>query len=245
MKVLNLHILFKENAECLAEELNTNVISNLRDIEQNETVYIFGGHTDPMELMKKQIRKKLEYVIIQTENLESAVFTTNLDYLNLLSSSKIWEWSYYNKEYLEKKYKFNIEKIYDFKFRELQNISEKNLRDIDLFFCGMENEYRKEILTKIKETYPTLKCFFSLNYNLTDPEQLNKILSRSKYILNIPFYKPGVLATHRINKALCCGCKVISENSCDEKLDETYSSNENVKFTDDIISQVGEIFNET
>ena len=38
MKVLNLHILFKENAECLAEELNTGVVENLNDIQENEII---------------------------------------------------------------------------------------------------------------------------------------------------------------------------------------------------------------
>ena len=238
MKVLNLNILFKENAECLAKELGCNVVENFDRVENDETIYIFGGHTKPVELIRKQMRKKLNYVIIQTENIESDVFKLDLNYLNLLFGSTIWDWSYYNKDYLEKKYKFKIDKIYNFEFEKVEN----NLypRNIDIFFCGAENNYRKELLSKIKKDYPKLKCFFSLNYNLTDPEQLNKILTRSKYILNIPYYSPSVLATHRINKALSCGCKVISEYSCDSKLDHEYK--DKIIFTNDIYNKVGQIF---
>jgi hypothetical protein len=241
MKVLNLHKLFKENSNCLARELDCEVVENFDNIENNETVYIFGGHTNPMDLMKKQIRYKLKYIIIQTENINSNVFTKNYEYLNLLSGSEVWDWSYYNQNYLQNKYKLNITKIYDFEFEKIDSdIILNSKRNIDIFFCGLENKYRKEILENIKKTYPSLKCLFSLNYSLTDPEQLTKILLRSKYVLNLPYYNPSVLATHRINKALSCGCKVISEYSCDDKLDKSYK--DKIILTDNVVKSIGQEF---
>jgi len=47
-------------------------------------------------------------------------------------------------------------------------------------------------------------------------------LHECKVVLNIPYYNDNALETHRIHKALACGCKVISMPSADEDTNEFY-----------------------
>jgi hypothetical protein len=53
-------------------------------------------------------------------------------------------------------------------------------------------------------------------------KDMENILLRTKYVLNISAYENNCLETHRINKALACGCKVISNPSSDEQMDKKY-----------------------
>ena len=51
-------------------------------------------------------------------------------------------------------------------------------------------------------------------------------------VLKIPYYDKNALETHRIHKALACGCKVISLPSADEDANEFYK--EYITITNDI-----------
>ena len=57
-----------------------------------------------------------------------------------------------------------------------------------------------------------------------------------KIVLNIPFYEHKVLETHRINKALSCGCKVVAKKSGDETTDNLYE--DYVYFVDDYTDNI-------
>ena len=58
--------------------------------------------------------------------------------------------------------------------------------------------------------------------------------------MNIPYYKENPLKTHRINKALACGCDVISLKSCEDDANSFYK--DYCVMTDDIIGAVGDYF---
>jgi hypothetical protein len=68
-----------------------------------------------------------------------------------------------------------------------------------------------------------------------DPPYLNFrtfLLKNTDILLNIPFYKYNVLESHRINKALSCGCKVVSMYSTDDDANEFYK--DYIHFTNNI-----------
>ena len=50
--------------------------------------------------------------------------------------------------------------------------------------------------------------------------------------MNIPYYEENALESHRINKALACGCKVISMPSSDEDANKFYK--DYITITDNI-----------
>jgi len=51
-------------------------------------------------------------------------------------------------------------------------------------------------------------------------------------VLNIPYYENNSLETHRIHKALACGCKVVSLKSAEDDANEFYK--DYITITDDI-----------
>jgi len=236
--ITNLNGLFKENANILAKNYNCDVIENVYNIQDDDTVFIYGSHSCPTELLYYKRNKNIQYIIIQTENINSIVFN-NKDYIRLLKDNTVWDWSYYNKNELENRYNISVDNVFDFKFYKINDFNNKD-RPIDLFFCGGENEFRKNMLNSIQTEFPSLNCKFLLNYNLSDNNKLTEMLKLSKVVLNIPFHQPSALATHRINKAIACGCKVYSIPSCDKILDEKYK--DIIEFDDDLVVLIKKSF---
>jgi hypothetical protein len=221
--------IFWENAEILAKKIGTKAHLGfptwprclLEDFEEGEVVFFFGSHEQADLLSYYQEKLNLNYIIFQSENIESSAFCPESGYVSLLKENTVLDWSYSNMEKLEERYEVCAKGLFAFEF--LQNKSVSMGRDIDVFFAGASNENRLNILKRIRDEYPNLNCHFDLAYNLVEPEKISKILRRTKWVLNIPYYNEAPLATHRINKALSAGCGVISPFSYDKKLDDLYS----------------------
>jgi len=77
-----------------------------------------------------------------------------------------------------------------------------------------------------------LKFYIDLEWKHGSSDSLTKILSQSKVVLNMPFYQDNALETHRINKALACGCQVVSTFSKDKDADDFYK--DYIYFADDL-----------
>jgi hypothetical protein len=82
------------------------------------------------------------------------------------------------------------------------------------------------------EQFPDLKFYIDLDWKHGSSESITKILSQSKVVLNMPFYQDNALETHRINKALACGCQVVSTFSKDKDADDFYK--DYIYFADDL-----------
>jgi len=76
----------------------------------------------------------------------------------------------------------------------------------------------------------------------SNAESLTKILQQCKVVLNIPYYKHNPLETHRINKALSCGCDVISLNSVEDDANNFYK--DYCVMSNDLVGAVGAYFKE-
>ena len=230
--ILFFHEIFRENAVCMSHRTGIPILRNV-DIVQGQRIklIIFGAHIKVEELITLYEKHfpNVEYVILQTEQLESRFFNGGR-YVHLLSldSNKIYDWSCRNMAYLHVSYGIDFEGIFDYEFPQ---ISENNMkpfheREIDLFFLGSLNNYRINILNKIKETFSYLNIeiisFSKENEQYQNAKVLTEKLLNVKYVLNIPFYPNSALETHRINKALSCGCQVISQLSADTKLNNEY-----------------------
>jgi hypothetical protein len=83
-------------------------------------------------------------------------------------------------------------------------------RNIDIFFVGSKTARREKIFHKLKEAYPNKTIEFVFDWSLSAPVNLTSKLKKAKYVLNIPYHDHNILETHRINKALSCGCQVVS-----------------------------------
>jgi hypothetical protein len=202
---------FIENAFMTSKELNIPVVYELLP---NMCYGVYSSHDCAKELLEGQIRDNISYVIYQSENIES-VFFKNKYYIELLKRNKVLQYSPYTASKCKELYNINCDGYFNFSYEQK---SREIKKDIDILFFGCINKKRYDILKEIQNK-------FNLNMVITADafgEDLEKLLFRSKYVLNISAYDNSVLETHRINKCLALGCKVISNFSADGKMNSKY-----------------------
>jgi hypothetical protein len=95
-------------------------------------------------------------------------------------------------------------------------------RIYDLAFIGSKNPQREQILKHLQETNPNLNIYVDFDWKHKSPESMTDILHQCKCVLNIPYYEDNPLETHRIHKALACGCNVVSFKCADDDTNEFY-----------------------
>ena len=127
---------------------------------------------------------------------------------------------------------FDIKVLSYFFFEFLKFEVDRKERKYDVCFIGTKTERREKILKDLQEKHPDLKFYVDFDWSHKNSESLTQILHECKVVLNIPYYNDNALETHRIHKALACGCKVISMPSADEDANGFYK--EYITITDNI-----------
>jgi hypothetical protein len=212
MEIINFSKYFTENANYLSIELGLPVSYQL---EPNKTYIVFSAHDAAKELLEAQINHKTSYVIYQSENIES-VFFKNEDYITLLKWNKVLNYSVYTATKMMELYGISTAGYFQFKYKKMYS---HRTRDIDILFVGTMTQRRYDILREIQNTFPQLKLEVVVD---VFGFELTELMLRSEYVLNISAYDNSVLETHRIAKALACGCYVLSNLSADTKMNDKY-----------------------
>jgi hypothetical protein len=213
MEIINFSKYFVENIAYLSTELNIPIVYKL---EPNKEYIIFSAHDAAKDLLEFQLRNKTKYLIYQSENIES-VFFKNKYYIQLLKHNRVLHYSVYTASKCKELYNIDCAGYFQFNYKPI-NLNMK--RDIDIFFFGTMTQKRYDILKEIQNTFPKLIIEIACD---AFGSVLDNLLCRSKYVLNISAYDNSVLETHRINKAISCGCEVISNLSVDEKMNQKYN----------------------
>jgi hypothetical protein len=202
---------FIENAEQLSNELRIPIVYYL---QSDYIYYIFSAHDASKQLLDFQNEHpKTKYIIYQSENVDSHFF--NKDYIKLMKQNTVYQYSPMIAKYCLSKYGIECASYFAWDYTPLNS---KKERDIDVLFVGTMTQRRYKIINEITNKFniiPVSNVF---------GKDMENLLLRSKYVLNISAYEKNALETHRINKALACGCKVISNPSCDELMDKKYKN---------------------
>jgi hypothetical protein len=209
--ILSFSKYFIENANELAKELYIPVEYH---VEANKCYAVFSSHDVAEELLEYQNNQNVSYVIYQSENIESIYFK-NKHYIELLKRNTVLQYSPYTASKCKELYGIECAGFFNFKY---ENRSKKCVKDIDILFFGCITRKRYDILRQLCN-------HFDLNIIVTGDafgEDLDNLLFRTKYVINISAYDNSVLETHRINKALALGCKVVSNYSADSKMNDKY-----------------------
>jgi hypothetical protein len=202
---------FIENVSEVSKELNIPIVNELLP----DMCYgVFSSHDVAEKLLEYQHLHNISYIIYQSENIES-IFFKNEYYILLLKNNKVLQYSPYTASKCKELYDIDCAGYFNFNYEKK---TRKIKRDIDILFFGCITKKRYDILNEIQKR-------FNLHIIATGDafeEDLENLLFRSKYVINISAYDNSVLETHRINKALALGCKVISNYSSDSKMNEKY-----------------------
>lgn len=220
--IIFFHNIFMENAFCLSQALDIPIESDFKP-SKGKRYIVFGANERSQELLDVKVRHGCHYLILQGEQLNSKIFNLRA-YIDLLETSEVYDFSYLNQLELKRKYNFNITKIFKWYFLAPDGMPSFEERHFDIGFFGSQNKLRDKIKEYIMEMYPHLKLlwiYIGDTDKFTNPKNLTKALANTKYILNIPYYH-NALETHRITKALCSGCQVLTNYSDDDYLDREF-----------------------
>jgi len=203
------------------------------DPQPNDLYIVYGAHELAHQLLEVQFRKNnsFGYIIMNSEQTESQFFK-NKYYLSLMKRNIVFDYNTLTTEYLKENHGIKVLSYFFFEFMKF-NI-ETNDRPYDVAFIGSKNERRETLIQDLQKKHPDLKFYVDFEWKHKNADSLTKILQQCKVVLNIPYYENNPLETHRIHKALACGCEVISLKSVDEDANEFYK--DYITITDDISS---------
>ena len=231
MKVYSFSSIFIENAIELSKMYNFTYTDTI-DFDDNETYIIFGAHDKDYayKLLLYKYKNKKDYIIINSEQPSSTLFN-NRYYQQLLRVSKVVDYNSVSVDKIKQTLNPTATCCYFFDFP----INTPNkIKDHDIVFIGAHNNKRENVYKCLKNKYPDKKILFDFGYNYTDINKLTNLLVNTKIILNIPYYSDGILEQHRINKALSCGCIVVSTRGKEEHINKIYE--DYIYFTDDLVN---------
>lgn len=231
MKVYTFHNIFVENAIELAKHYNFTYTDNI-DFTDKDTYIIFGAHDNDYayKMLLYKYKYGTNYIIINSEQYSSKLFNSKY-YQQLLKVSRVVDYNMLSLGKIKQNINPNAECCYFFDFPTVESYKNKKY---DIVFVGTYSEYRQKVYDKLIEKYPLKYVYFDMCHKHSDKDKLTELLKNTKIVLNIPFYDDGILEIHRINKALSCGCIVVSTRGKEAHVNKLYE--EYIHFTEDLLN---------
>lgn len=210
------------------DEIVNTLRNQLSDIGVNATITY--GNINPLNNVFYILFNSHNYTDNLPFNMKYAVFNYEQagspyvkypHYLNKMNSGAVvFDYSWYNKAYLENvinKKVIIIDYIYH---PSLTNCISYSEAEIDILFYGCANDNRREYQALFKNT--PYKVVFDFNYQLFG-DKLMEAIRKSKIVLNLHYYQnPSVLEISRIIPLIANHKLVLSERSDDVKADNRF-----------------------
>lgn len=218
--VISCHTIFNEMAMSLSQRFGFQLITDVNP-QSGDIYIILGGHEKAVELytIQKTLKNSIGYIIYNSEQVCSD-YWRNKYYLMLCRENVVFNYSTLLAKDLEKKFKIPTYSFFNWDFLMFQDIEPHEKYDI--VFVGKKNINREELHQQLVSAFPEKKILFDYNGNYLAPNKLTSLLHSTDVLINFPYYEDNILATHRINKAISCGCKVVSIFSQDDDMNELY-----------------------
>jgi hypothetical protein len=191
---------------------------------------IFGAHIKP----ENHLNLPKNCIIFNTEQLPENSQWVNLDYRKILENHYVWDYSIVNYDLIKHQNKALINFFYDHELNRIPIIENK---EWDLIFYGSMNDRRKKILNRLIEKGLKVKSVFGLY----GPER-DKLIGRSRAVLNLHYYDSQILQQIRIFYPLINKIPVISEVFPENSAPNSYGSflftpqDEDKQFEDFVVS---------
>ena len=219
MYIVSFHLIFNENANALAQRIGVPFVQEMNP-KPNDIIIVFGAHECADKLLAIQANIPLHYIIIQSEQFNGKAFD-NKFYVQLIKNNVILDFSKENIRRLKQHLSTPVYSLYFYDFFQTETPPFED-RPIDFFFCGAGSPERKQAIREFQLLNPEYTYEIDFSYSYVNPIALNDKLKQVKYVFNIPFYKDNALETHRINRAISLGCRVVSTPSSDKEMNLRY-----------------------
>jgi len=241
IKIISGHVVFNENAVVMSKKFDWN-LENEFNPQAGDLYIVFGGHELAHQLLEVQFRKNSSfgYIIMNSEQINSQFFR-NKYYIQLMKRNVVFDYNTITSDYLKKAHEVKCLSFYFFEFMKFN--SETNDRPYDITFIGSKTEEREKIMIDLEDEFPDLKFYIDFDWKHASPQSMTDVLHKSKVVLNLAYYTQSrPLESHRINKALACGCDVVSTLSDDHDANDFYK--DYCYMTDDVKNTLHKYFNE-
>jgi len=228
IKVISGHSVFNENALVLSNKFGWNLETDF-DPQPNDLYIVLGAHELAHQLLEIQFRKNnsFGYIILNSEQIHSQ-FMKNKYYISLMKKNIVCDYNTLTAQFLKETHDI---KVLSYFFFEFMKFDIKKERIYDIAFIGSRSPKREKILKELQEKHPELSFYIDFDWSHKAPESMTDILHQCTTVLNIPYYENNSLETHRIHKALSCGCNVVSLKSAEDDANGFYK--EYIHFADD------------
>jgi GR25 family glycosyltransferase involved in LPS biosynthesis/glycosyltransferase involved in cell wall biosynthesis/SAM-dependent methyltransferase len=171
---------------------------------------VFGANLFPPGALNNL---PLGSVIFNVENTSSKFMSD--EYKQLLRRFAVWDYDKENAQELSDLIARPVHYFPLFPVNKLCRIPDTLERDIDVLFYGSFNKRRRNILNALSERGLSVKAVFGV-YG----EELDKLISRSKVVINIHFYDNGRMEMIRLFDLLTNGRTAVAELNPGETIDE-------------------------
>lgn len=218
--VISCNAIFNEIAMCIAQRFQFELVKDFNP-KDGDVYILLGAHEKAVELYmaQKQMNNRIGYIIYNSEQTCSD-FWKNKYYVMLCKDNVVFNYSNQLAKDLEKKFKIPTYSFFNWDFMTWEEVDEHE--KFDIVFVGAKNEAREELHQTLLKEFPDKKIMFHYEGKYLSPNKLTSLLHNTDVLINFPYYKDNILATHRLNKGISCGCKVISYYSSDDDLNKAY-----------------------
>ena len=209
-------------AMCIAQRFQFELVKDFTP-KDGDIYIVLGGHEKAVELYtaQKQMNNKIGYIIYNSEQCGSN-YWKNKYYTMLCKENVVFNYSNDLAKELEKKFKIPTYSFFTWDFLTWADVDPHD--HYDIVFVGARSEERETLHQELVSAFPDKKILFHYDNEYIAPNKLTSLLRNTDVLINYSYYKDNILATHRINKGISCGCKVVSTFSSDNDMNEYYEN---------------------
>ncbi len=193
----------------------SSITFNHLDTNPEKKNIIFGGHLLNNDLINKVPNNS---IVFNTEQIESNTEEWRERIIKLANRNiELWDYSLFNIKFTQDKTNIKA-KLFEIGYqRELNRITHKKTKKVDVLFYGSINDRRKIIIDKLIEKNIKVKCLFGVYGKDRDDW-----IAKSKLVLNMHMYDSKIFEIIRVFYLMTNGVPVVAEYDDKTKINNNF-----------------------
>jgi hypothetical protein len=196
------------------QDLGHNVALNVNQTFKDAKNIILGCHLLDPSLIKQTPK---DSIVINTEQIYKDETAWNKNVYEWVTNFTTWDYSESNILKLKEIGAKNIQYLRIGYHKKLERITKPKTQDIDVLFYGSINERRKVVIEQLTKLGINIQTVFGV-YG----EERDKLISRSKIILNHHHYNSKIFEIVRVFYLMTNSKAVVAEIDSDTQYDKMY-----------------------